>query len=97
MSAVQDHIPTEDGQFDDAPEDVTTLEPVDARAQVTHPLIDEEELLEWSSDSTEDGDEPDEFENEEDELESAAFEDLRAEDEDWEIAERGMHNMLFQS
>ena len=37
----------------------------------------------------EDEDEEDEFDLEEDEMEAAAFENLRAEDEDWEITERG--------
>ena len=62
-------------------------EPPDPRAG--HAFIDDEELLAWSSESDEDEPE-DEFDAEEDELEAAAFEDLRAEDEDWEIAERGM-------
>lgn len=94
MSAVHEIIPDEEeGQFDDAPEDTTTHEPVDARAQAAHPLIDEEELLEWSSDSAEDEDEHDEFDNDEDEMEAAAFDDLRAEDEDWEITERGVYSL----
>ena len=42
--------------------------------------------------SSVDEDEMDEFEIEEDELEASAFDDLRAEDEDWEIAERGAHS-----
>ena len=88
MSTPQEDIATEEGQFDDAPEDVTAPEPVDARAQASHRFIDDEELLEWSSDSAED--EEDEFEREEDDMEAAAFEALRAEDEDWEIAERGV-------
>ena len=46
--------------------------------------------MEWSSESSEDDEsEPDEFEQEEDTLEAEAFQTLRAEDEDWEIAERG--------
>ena len=44
----------------------------------------EEGLLEWSSSSSED-----EFDADEEEAEAAAFDGLRAEDEDWEIAERG--------
>ena len=99
MSDVHDIEPVEEGQFDDAPEDTTVavpLEPVDGRAQAGHRYIDdedkdEEQLLEWSS-SSEDEDEPDEFEDEEDKMEHAAFEELRAEDEDWEIAERGAHS-----
>ena len=93
MSAVHELTPDEEGQFDDAPDDTSVPEPVDARAQATHPLIDEAELLEWSSDSAEDDDEPDEFENEEDEIEAAAFDELRAEDEDWEITERGASSL----
>ncbi|KIP06204.1 hypothetical protein PHLGIDRAFT_119166 [Phlebiopsis gigantea 11061_1 CR5-6] len=89
MSSVHEIIPdAEEGQFDDAPEDTSVPEPVDARTQVVHPLIDEQELLEWSSDGTDEEDEQDEFENEEDEMEAAAFDGLRAEDEDWEITER---------
>lgn len=90
MPATRDNIVIEEGQFDDAPEDTTIPEPIDVRAQATHRFIDddEQELLEWSSDSTSE-DEQDEFELEEDEMEAAAFENLRAEDEDWEIAERG--------
>lgn len=90
MPAAQDDTLIEEGQFDDAPEDTTISGPIDARAQAIHRFIDddEQELLEWSSDSTSE-DEQDEFELEEDEMEAAAFENLRAEDEDWEIAERG--------
>ncbi|KAI0771395.1 RIO1 family-domain-containing protein [Irpex lacteus] len=54
------------------------------RSASGHTYIDEEGLLEWSSDSSEE----DEFDLEEDENEAAAFDGLRAEDEDWEIAER---------
>ncbi|EKM51857.1 uncharacterized protein PHACADRAFT_102400 [Phanerochaete carnosa HHB-10118-sp] len=95
MPSVQNVEPTEEGQFDDAPEDTTVsapVDPVDGRAQTAHRFIDEEDkdeehLLEWPSSSEDEG-EPDEFEDEEDALEHAAFEELRAEDEDWEIAER---------
>jgi RIO kinase 1 len=80
-----------EGQFDDAVEDTSSLNYIsqthDPRAG--HNFIDETELLEWSSSSS-DEDEPDEFEAEEDYTEAAAFDGLRAEDEDWEIAERGM-------
>lgn len=96
MPNVQDAEPIEEGQFDDAPEDTTVstpVDPVDGRARTAHRFVDdedkdEEHLLEWSS-SSEDEDEPDDFEDEEDALERAAFEELRVEDEDWEIAERG--------
>ena len=78
----------EDGQFDDAPDDPTAPVTVDPRQG--HNFIDDDALLEWSSDSSEDeGSEPDEFEQEEDLIEAEAFQTLRAEDEDWEIAERG--------
>lgn len=81
----------EEGQFDDVPEDQSstplsnTVTPVDPREG--HHFIDEE-LLQWSSES--EGDEEDEFEVEEDNLEAEVFDTLRAEDEDWENAERGM-------
>ncbi|KAI0648033.1 RIO1 family-domain-containing protein [Trametes meyenii] len=79
----EEHI--EEGQFDDAPEDVSVPQPIDPRQG--HSFIDDEGLLEWSSESSEDESEPDEFEQEEDTLEAEAFQTLRAEDEDWEIAE----------
>lgn len=94
MPDAQDVEPIEEGQFDDAPEDAMTAAFIDGRAQAGQSFIDdvedkdEEHVLEWSS-SSEDEDEPDDFEAEEDALEHAAFEELRAEDEDWEIAERG--------
>ena len=82
------HDITEDGQFDDAPEDFTSPPDVDPRQG--HNFIDDEALLEWSSESSDDAEsEPDEFEQEEDLIEAEAFQTLRAEDEDWEIAERG--------
>ncbi|KAI1789641.1 RIO1-domain-containing protein [Ganoderma leucocontextum] len=75
----------EDGQFDDAPGD-ESAPASDLRQR--HAFIDDEGLLEWSSESSgEDESEPDEFEREEDMLEAEAFQTLRAEDEDWEIAE----------
>ena len=43
----------------------------------------------FAESSEEDESEPDEFEQEEDIIEAEAFQTLRAEDEDWEIAERG--------
>ena len=81
----------EDGQFDDAPED--TVETPNAASQVVnlreeHNYIDDENILEWSEDSSDE--EEDTFDLEEDQMEAEAFESLRAEDEDWEIAERGM-------
>ena len=83
-----DVAPVEDGQFDDAPGD-STPPAVDVRAQAEHPFIDDENILEWSSGSEDEEDELDEYEVEENNMEAAAFYDLRAEDEDWEIAERG--------
>ena len=85
----------EDGQYDDAPDDHSA--PTDPRQG--HNYIDDEGLLEWSSESSEeDESEPDEFEQEEDTLEVEAFQTLRAEDEDWEIAERGkLPACLFRS
>ncbi|KAJ3553838.1 hypothetical protein NM688_g3405 [Phlebia brevispora] len=86
MPSIIDDSPVEEGQFDDAPEEATSApqNPPDSRSG--HRYIDEQEWL--SSDSDEDDSELDEFEVEEDEMEAAAFESLRAEDEDWEIAER---------
>ncbi|KAH8104774.1 RIO1-domain-containing protein [Cristinia sonorae] len=78
--------PIEDGQFDDAPEDqlvvpaTATTDPRDG-----HRFIDDDPLLEWSSESEE---EQDEFEVEEDNMEYEAYQTLRAEDEDWEQTER---------
>ena len=97
----------EDGQFDDAPEDDTgpiqvsnpstvdapTVAPasvIDARQGASY--IDEDGLLEWSEPEDEDsydsdqvlGDDDNDYEN-------------RVEDEDWDIAERGMHYSTFQS
>ncbi|KAI0087876.1 RIO1 family-domain-containing protein [Irpex rosettiformis] len=82
----------EDGQFDDAVEDLQQVSNTSESTQVTDPraghnYIDEEGLLEWSSSDSEE-DEPDDFDAEEDEIEAAAFNGLRAEDEDWEVAER---------
>lgn len=77
----------EAGQFDDAPEDGSVPQPADPRQG--HNFIDDEALLAWSSESSDEDSEPDEFEEEQDTLEAEAFQTLRAEDEDWEIAERG--------
>ncbi|KAI0822312.1 RIO1 family-domain-containing protein [Trametes gibbosa] len=76
----------EEGQFDDAPGDISVPQPTNARQG--HNFIDDERILAWSSESSGDESEPDEFELEEDNNEAAAFRTLRAEDEDWEIAER---------
>ena len=73
----------EEGQFDDAPEDLVDARPpnaVDPRAGFT--FIDEANL-DWS-DGDEDTDE-DEYDLEPEETDSYT----RVEDEDWEIAERG--------
>ncbi len=78
----------EDGQFDDAPVDPSA--PVTTNPRQGHTYIDDEGLLEWSSESEGEESDPDEFEQEEDDLEAEAFQMLRAEDEDWEIAEGGM-------
>lgn len=77
----------EAGQFDDAPEDGSV--PPSADPRQGHNFIDDEALLAWSSQSSDEESEPDEFEEEQDTLEAEAFQTLRAEDEDWEIAERG--------
>ncbi|TFY54144.1 hypothetical protein EVJ58_g9030 [Rhodofomes roseus] len=82
-------MPIEAGQFDDAPQDTSSA--VDPRAG--HAFIDEvppgqDMLLEWSESESEDEEDQDEFGDEEDAMEAAAFQTLRAEDEDWEIAER---------
>ena len=91
-----DNSHIEEGQFDDAIDDVAQLPSVSQTAPLSdsragHNYIDEEGLLEWSSNSSEE----DEFDVEEDEIEAAAFDGLRAEDEDWEIAERGMVALKF--
>jgi RIO kinase 1 len=98
--------PIEDGQFDDAPGDVGAATPavttiveapapaVDARAQGEQFIDDvaggdDAALLEWSDEEhvDEDSEGPDE----------ADFDDLRVEDEDWEMAERGMSILLCLS
>ena len=93
MPEAHEDIPVEQGQFDDAPEEgmaVSTANelPPQRDPRSGHAYIDEPSLLGWSSDSSEES-EPDEFDAEEDLMEEAAFHGLRAEDEDWEIAERG--------
>lgn len=64
------------GQFDDAPGDVTDGATADPREG--HQFIDQA-ILAWSEPSEED-----DFDEEEDE-----YDNIRVEDEDWEIAERG--------
>lgn len=90
MPLINDDLPVEDGQFDDAPEEAPA-EPAqpatDPRAG--HHYIDDEHYVSSDSEDDEDDEELDEFDLEEDALEDAAFDGLRAEDEDWEIAERG--------
>ncbi|KAK7681528.1 hypothetical protein QCA50_015260 [Cerrena zonata] len=82
--------PIEDGQFDDAPEDQVPPQTPNPAPQVDlregHTYIDDENILEWSEESSDE--EEDAFDVEEDQMEAEAFETLRAEDEDWEIAER---------
>ena len=88
---IKDDI-VDDGQFDDAPEDgEPQTQPSAANPREGHRYIDEEEILQWSS---EDEDE-DAFDAEEDDLEAAAFQSLRPEDEDWEIAEGGQSQCLL--
>jgi hypothetical protein len=65
------------GQFDDAPGDATDLSSADPREG--HQFIDEA-ILEWSEPS-----EDDDFEDEDE------YDSNRVEDEDWEIAERGLY------
>ncbi len=79
-----DAQPIEIGQFDDAPESTLPDSPLNPREG--HNFIDEANILEWSEESEEE----DEFDLEEDEMEYAAYQTLRAEEEDWEVAERGM-------
>ncbi|KAG1788115.1 RIO1-domain-containing protein [Suillus plorans] len=70
-----------EGQFDDAPSETAVLAVDDQRdPRIGGYFIDDEHHLLWSDESSEDndGDEP----NEDD------FEDVRADDEDWEVAER---------
>ncbi|KAI0346039.1 RIO1-domain-containing protein [Trametopsis cervina] len=85
-----DSLAIEDGQFDDAVEEhsapAVSGSPNGGDARAGHNYIDEDTLLEWSSESSDE--EPDEFDAEEDGMEEAAFNTLRAEDEDWEVAER---------
>lgn len=69
----------EDGQFDDAPEDLPIEQAPDPRTGFNH--IDEPEaVLDWSDELSEE---------DEDDLEEDDADFDRAEDEDWEITERG--------
>lgn len=70
-----------EGQFDDAPLQ-TNVQVVDDQPdpRAGGYFIDDERLP-WSDQSSEDDDE--------DELNEDDFEDVRADDEDWEVAERG--------
>ncbi|KAI0696008.1 RIO1 family-domain-containing protein [Cytidiella melzeri] len=82
----------EDGQFDDAVEDAPQLHHASEALHIPdpragHTYVDEDMLLEWSSSNSE-ADELNEFDAEEDDVEAAAFDGLRAEDEDWEVTER---------
>ncbi|KAG1833987.1 RIO1-domain-containing protein [Suillus subalutaceus] len=70
-----------EGQFDDAPSETTTRAVDDQQdPRVGGYFIDDERLLSWSDESSEDDDG--------DELNEDDFEDVRADDEDWEVAER---------
>ena len=66
MTTVALVLNVEDGQFDDAPEDVG------------HARIDDTELIDLTSDEDEYDDDSEEYDQ------------VRVEDEDWEIAEKGM-------
>lgn len=69
----------EDGQFDD-PTELPTNETRDNSRQ--GPRYIDDDLLEWSEESTPEEDE---------EIDEEVYSDNRVEDEDWEIAERGTH------
>ncbi|KAG2153100.1 RIO1-domain-containing protein [Suillus bovinus] len=70
-----------EGQFDDSPFETTVQAVDDQRDPRTGGyFIDDERLLLWSDESSED--------NDGDELNEDDFEDVRADDEDWEVAER---------
>lgn len=85
----------EDGQFEDAPDDATLPSLPTADPRNGYSYIDEDpiDLAEspGSDDSDLEDEERDAFEDEEDALEASAYNTLRAEDEDWEIAERGRY------
>lgn len=67
----------EEGQFDDAP--VPGNNPRDGATFV------DDQVLEWSESDSGDGEDKDE-------LDEDGFEEDRVEDEDWEVAERGVCN-----
>lgn len=99
MDARIDDTPVEEGQFDDALEDVSApavqaAEPV-PNPRAGHNYIDEQNLLEWSEESDDDEEELDQIDADEDDMEAAAFDSLRAEDEDWEAAEGGTLSLFF--
>lgn len=71
-----------EGQFDDAPSETAVLAVDDQRdPRIGGYFIDDEHHLLWSDESSEN--------NDGDELNEDDFEDVRADDEDWEVAERG--------
>jgi hypothetical protein len=83
----------EDGQFDDAPNDLntapTTTQPEAAlNPRAGHNHIDEfiQGNMDWSDGGS--------VSDEEDGFEDEGFEEARPEDEDWEIAERGAFTAL---
>ncbi|KAG1822736.1 RIO1 family-domain-containing protein [Suillus subaureus] len=80
MSA-ENQLAIVEGQFDDAPCE-TAIRAVDDQQdpRAGRYFIDDEHLLSWSDESSEDDDG--------DELNEDDFEDVRADDEDWEVAER---------
>lgn len=80
-----------EGQFEDAPEEASG--PRAGHAYIDEVPADEHTLLQWSSES--ESEDQDEIAEEEDAMEEAAFQTLRAEDEDWEIAERGASHIQF--
>lgn len=79
----------EDGQFDDAPEELAGLpssqQHVQSNVRDGHSYVDEA-VLEWSDESPEEEDTEDE---------EGSDEFNRVEDEDWEIAEKGAFALLF--
>jgi len=70
---------TTEGQFDDAPSDPAAAVMDDQQdPRLGGYFIDDEQILEWSDENSE-----------VDDLNEDDFEDPRADDEDWEVAERG--------
>jgi hypothetical protein len=74
-----------DGQFEDAPEDLQDMRTPHAYIDTFDPNNDNNDHLDWS-DSSKD-------ENDSDEI----YDDNRVEDEDWENAERGNHFQKYPS